>query len=68
MIISPLFNLPGHSGAPTTALNRVGCDEEYRDDGPRVMTRFSEGEETEFEYRLDVELIDANPIFDFHDS
>ena len=30
------------------------------------MARFSEDEETEFEYPLDVELIDANPIFDFH--
>ena len=30
------------------------------------MGRFSKDEETEFEYRMDVELIDANPIFDFH--
>ena len=29
------------------------------------MTRFSEVEEPEFEYTLDVELIDASPIFDF---
>ena len=66
MIISPLFSLPGHSGAPTTAIKRVGYDEGYRDDGSRVMTCFSEDEETGFEYPLDVELIDANPIFDFH--
>ena len=39
----------------------VGCDEGYRDDGSRVMTRFSEDEETEFEYRLHIELIDEIP-------
>ena len=69
IIISLLFSLPGHSVAPTTALkegNKLGVMRGTGMIAPLSWTRFLEDEEPECEYPLDVELIDANPIFDFH--
>ena len=68
IIISLLYSLPGHAGAPTTALKEGNKLDVMRGTGmiaPLSWSRFLEDEEPEFEYPLDVELIDANPIFDF---
>jgi len=65
-ISSSLFSLPSHSGAPTTAPEEGTKLEVYHiyEEGC-WGDAFSDDGETEFEYPMDAESLDANSI-DFH--